>query len=81
MEGLGKGLVFELEAVSCVCWVLVPQDVGQGEGHRSSGHLAVGCVSQNSHIFWGGPEMFKSINLSGLETGEEHAKEELLVAP
>ena len=34
-----------------------------------------------AHVFAGEPEMFVSVNLSGLETGEEHAREELVVAP
>lgn len=34
-----------------------------------------------AHIFAGEPEMVVSVNLSGLETGEEHVREELVVAP
>lgn len=76
----GLGLVFGLEAVFCVCWVGVLQNMEWGEGHGSSGHVASGFTPK-AHVFTEEPEMFVSVNLSGLETGKEHAREELVVSP
>lgn len=84
VEGLGNGKVFGLEAVFCGYWVLVPQDVERGEGHVCSQGLLdmlLQAADPKAHIFAGAPEMFVSINLSSLQTGEECAREGLVVAP
>lgn len=79
MEGLGNSVFFGLEVVFCACWVLACQDMEWGEGHGSFG----GVVHFPKLISFLGSLrcLFVPMNLSAPDSGEEHAREELLVAP
>jgi len=80
VEDLGNGMVLDsrLYLVCVGCWY-----PGMWSGVKDMDLLdtLVHGELPKALVFVGEPEMRMSVNLSGLEAGEEHAREELVVAP